>query len=42
MPRPVERGILAALVLKERDGWRIVALRETNSATDFHTLAAKP
>jgi uncharacterized protein (TIGR02246 family) len=41
-PRSVQRGILTALVRRERDGWRIVALRETNSATDFHTLAAKP
>jgi uncharacterized protein (TIGR02246 family) len=40
--RPMEKGILAALVRRERDGWHIVALRETNSATDFHVLSSEP
>jgi len=41
-PRPAEQGILSALVRKDSEGWRIVALRETNSATDFHPLSVKP
>jgi uncharacterized protein (TIGR02246 family) len=41
-PRPMEQGILTALLREESDGWRIVALRESNSASDFHMLSAKP
>lgn len=36
--RPAERGILAAVLRKDADGWRIVALREAKGASDFHVF----
>ena len=36
--RPAERGILAAVLRRDGDGWHIVALREANGASDFHAF----
>jgi uncharacterized protein (TIGR02246 family) len=39
--RPVEKGIMAAVLEKQGDGWRIRALRENRGAVEFTAFPPK-